>query len=48
MFFKAMGFKKIKSQINESTSEKEYVMEWNKSDTKKVSVIYFYNTIFSL
>jgi putative acetyltransferase len=45
MFFKAMGFKKIKSKIDESTSEKEYVMEWNKSDTEKVSVIYFDNTI---
>ena len=45
MFFKAMGFKKLRSQIDESTSEKEYVMEWNKSDTKKVSVIYFDNAI---
>lgn len=45
MFFKAMGFKKIKSQINESTSEKEYVMEWNKSDSEKVSFVYFDNSI---
>lgn len=45
MFYKAMGFKKLKSQIDESTSEKEYIMEWNKSDTQRVSVIYFDNTI---
>ena len=40
MFFRAMGFKKVKSQVNESTSENEYVMEWNKSDGEKVSFIY--------
>lgn len=45
MFFKAMGFKKVNSQINESTSEKEYIMEWNKSDSEKVSFIYFDNSI---
>lgn len=45
MFFRAMGFKKLKSQVNESTSENEYVMEWNKSDSEKVSFIYFDNSI---
>lgn len=45
MFFRAMGFKKLKTQIDESTSEKEYIMEWNKSDSEKVSFIYFDNTI---
>lgn len=45
MFYKAMGFKKIKSQIDESTSEKEYIMEWDKSDNEKVSFIYFDNSI---
>ena len=45
MFFRAMGFKKVKSQVNESTSENEYVMEWNKSDGEKVSFIYFDNSI---
>lgn len=45
LFFKAMGFKKTKSQIDESTSEKEYIMEWNKSENEKVSFIYLDNTI---
>lgn len=45
MFFRAMGFKKVKSEVDESTSEKEYFMEWNKSDSEKVSFIYFDNTI---
>ena len=45
MFFRAMGFKKLKSQIDESTSERQYIMEWNKSDSKKVSFIYFDNSI---
>ena len=45
MFFKAMGFKKIKTQINESTFENEYIMEWNKSNSEKVSFVYFDNSI---
>lgn len=45
MFYKAMGFKKIRTQIDESTSEKEYVMEWNKSDNEKVSFVYFDDSI---
>ena len=45
MFFKAMGFRKTKTQINESTSENEYIMEWSKSNSEKVSFIYFDNSI---
>ncbi len=45
LFYKAMGFKKVKSQIDEATSEKEYIMEWNKSDNEKVSFIYFDKSI---
>lgn len=44
LFYKAMGFKKIKVQIDEATSEKEYIMEWNKNDKEKVSLIYFDNS----
>lgn len=44
MFYKAMGFKKIKVQIDEATQEKEYIMEWKKSDKEKVSVVYFDNS----
>ena len=28
MFYKAMGFRKIRVQIDEATQEKEYIMEW--------------------
>ena len=45
LFYKAMGFKKVKSQIDEATSEKEYIMEWNKKDKEKVSFIYFDKSI---
>ena len=45
MFFKAMGFKKVKSQINEFTSENEYIMKWSKSNSEKVSFAYFDNSI---
>lgn len=44
LFFKAMGFKKIKSQIDEATSEKEYIMSWSKFDKERVSLIYFDNS----
>lgn len=45
MFFKAMGFKKLKTQINELTLENEYIMEWSKSNSEKVSFVYFDNSI---
>lgn len=45
LFYKAMEFKKTKSQIDEATQEKEYIMEWNKYDVEKVSFIYFDNSI---
>ena len=45
MFYKAMGFRKIRVQIDEATQEKEYIMEWNKSDKERVSVVYFDNSI---
>lgn len=44
MFYKAMGFKKIRVQIDEATQEKEYIMEWSKSDKDRVSVVYFDNS----
>lgn len=44
MFYKAMGFKKIKVQIDEATQEKEYIMEWGKSNKEKVSIVYFDNS----
>ena len=31
-FYMAMGFKNIGVQIDESTAEKEYIMEWKKSE----------------
>ena len=40
-----MGFRKIRVQIDEATQEKEYIMEWNKSDKERVSVVYFDNSI---
>lgn len=45
LFFRNMGFKKVNSQINESTSENEYIMEWSKIDSQKVSFVYLDNSI---
>lgn len=45
MFFKAMEFNKIGTKIEESTSEIEYIMEWNKNQEEKTGFIYLDNSI---
>ena len=45
MFFRAMGFNKIDSKTEESTSEIEYIMEWNKENKEKIGFIYLDKSI---
>lgn len=45
LFFKAMGFKKSKEDIDDDTQEKYYNMEWNKGNISDSTFIYFDNSI---
>ena len=45
LFFKAMGFRKNKEDIDEETQEKVYIMDWNKGNVSDSTFIYFDNSI---
>ncbi len=45
LFFKAMGFRKYKDEIDEETQEKFYTMDWNQGNVSNITFIYFDNSI---
>ncbi len=45
LFFKAMGFKKVKEDIDEEAQENCYYMEWLKGNVADSTFIYFDNSI---
>lgn len=45
LFFKAMGFRKYKDEIDEETQEKLYTMDWNEGNVSNITFIYFDNSI---
>ena len=47
LFYKAMGFRKNKEEIDDKTLEKVYTMEWNQSMISNSTFIYFDNSISS-
>lgn len=45
LFFKAMGFRKYKDEIDEETQEKFYTMDWSQGNVSNITFIYFDNSI---
>ncbi|MDO5557414.1 MAG: GNAT family N-acetyltransferase [Clostridia bacterium] len=45
LFFKAMGFKKISSEINKDNNEIEYIMAWDDNEVQKTNILYINDTI---
>lgn len=45
LFFKAMGFRKYKDEIDEETQEKFYTMDWNQGNVSNITFIYFDNSL---